>query len=139
MTHIICRLTAKNRDQLRNPTLGNRVWATFTFLSTVRCIKRCSDPSVRPSVCLSQLRSSKRCILTATVPVRAPIIFKNIRYVAQHQRQGQRKWTKRARHIVSPPYRRGDTVLLVLVTYTSCSKRRTTPTVCLRWTQSRYM
>jgi len=23
MTHIICRLTAKNRDQLRNPTLGN--------------------------------------------------------------------------------------------------------------------
>jgi len=26
---IICRLTAKNRDQLRNPTLGIRVWATF--------------------------------------------------------------------------------------------------------------
>ena len=25
-------LTAKNRDQLRNPTLGNRVWATFTSL-----------------------------------------------------------------------------------------------------------
>ena len=25
-------LTAKNRDQLRNPTLGNRVWATFPFL-----------------------------------------------------------------------------------------------------------
>ena len=31
MTHSTCRLTAKNRDQLRNPTLGNRVWATFTF------------------------------------------------------------------------------------------------------------
>ena len=31
MTHITCRLTAKNRDQLRNPTLGNRVWAMFTF------------------------------------------------------------------------------------------------------------
>jgi len=29
MTHATCRLTAKNRDQLRNPTLGNRVWATF--------------------------------------------------------------------------------------------------------------
>jgi len=29
MTHITCRLTAKNRDQLRNPTLGNWVWATF--------------------------------------------------------------------------------------------------------------
>ena len=31
MTHITGRLTAKNRDQLRNPTLGSRVWATFTF------------------------------------------------------------------------------------------------------------
>ena len=31
MTHITCRLTAKNRDQLWNPTLGNRAWATFTF------------------------------------------------------------------------------------------------------------
>jgi len=31
MTHVTCRLTAKNRDQLRNPTLGNRVLATFTF------------------------------------------------------------------------------------------------------------
>jgi len=27
MTHVTCRLTAKNRDQLRNPTLGSRVWA----------------------------------------------------------------------------------------------------------------
>ena len=31
VTHITCRLTAKNWDQLRNPTLGTRVWATFTF------------------------------------------------------------------------------------------------------------
>jgi len=28
MCHITRRLTAKNRDQLGNPTLGNRVWAT---------------------------------------------------------------------------------------------------------------
>ena len=35
MTHVTCRLTAKNRDQLRNPTLGNRVWATFIFLVLV--------------------------------------------------------------------------------------------------------
>jgi len=33
MTHVTCRLTAKNWDQLRNPTLDNRVWATFTFLN----------------------------------------------------------------------------------------------------------
>ena len=30
-------LTAKNRDQLRNLTLGNRVWANFTFYSA-HCI-----------------------------------------------------------------------------------------------------
>ena len=32
MIHVTCRLTAKCRNQLRNRTLGNRVWATF-FLS----------------------------------------------------------------------------------------------------------
>jgi len=32
MNHVTCRLTAKNRDQLRNPMLGNRVWSTFTFM-----------------------------------------------------------------------------------------------------------
>ena len=32
MTHATFWLTANNRDQLRHPTLGNRVWATFTFL-----------------------------------------------------------------------------------------------------------
>ena len=29
MTHVTCTLTAKYRDQLRNPTFGNRVRATF--------------------------------------------------------------------------------------------------------------
>ena len=33
MTHVTCRLTAKNRDQLRNPTLGNRVWTTFALFT----------------------------------------------------------------------------------------------------------
>ena len=36
MTHVTCRLTAKNRDQLRKPTLCNRVWATF-----LPCIYSC--------------------------------------------------------------------------------------------------
>ena len=35
MTHVTCRLTAKNRDRLRNPTLGSRVLATFTFLASL--------------------------------------------------------------------------------------------------------
>jgi len=38
--HVTCRLTAKNRDQLRNPTLGNRVWATFTFFILVTVFAR---------------------------------------------------------------------------------------------------
>ena len=33
MTRVTCRLTAKNRDQLRNATLGNRVWAAYIFLT----------------------------------------------------------------------------------------------------------
>jgi len=37
VTHATCRLTAKNRDQLRNPTLGNRVWATFLPTALYRC------------------------------------------------------------------------------------------------------
>jgi len=38
MTHVTCRLTAKNRDQLRNPTLGNRVWAAFTLFYRMRTV-----------------------------------------------------------------------------------------------------
>jgi len=30
---VTCRLTAKNRDQLRSHTVSNRVWATFTFFT----------------------------------------------------------------------------------------------------------
>jgi len=43
MTHITCRLTAKNRDQLRNPTLDNRVYGLplpFTCICRQRCILR---------------------------------------------------------------------------------------------------
>ena len=39
MTPVTCRLTANNRDQLQNPTLINRVWATFTFQCGV-CVCR---------------------------------------------------------------------------------------------------
>ena len=54
------RLTAKNRDQLRNPTLGNRLWATSTLFTegwalnvTTATLDRCSHgetlPVPRPS------------------------------------------------------------------------------------------
>ena len=45
MTHVTCRLTAKNRDQLRNPTLGNRVWVTFR---ADRRAKRSFNASTHP-------------------------------------------------------------------------------------------
>jgi len=37
MTHVSCRLTARNWDQLWDPMLGSRVWATFTFLPLDWC------------------------------------------------------------------------------------------------------
>ena len=56
MTHVTCRLTAKNRDQLRNPTLGNnRVCATFTLFNTsVRFTDRCKLAADSP--CADQRR-----------------------------------------------------------------------------------
>ena len=52
MIHVTCRLTAKNRDQLRNPTLGSRVWATFTFLSvSVYARISITDFEYRDNVC----------------------------------------------------------------------------------------
>ena len=59
MTHVTCRLTAKNRDQLWNPTLGNRVWATFTFFYIVIVL-------AVPSLCYSV--SCPLSIFWATAP-----------------------------------------------------------------------
>jgi len=39
LTHLTCRLTAKDRDQLRNPMLGNRVGYLYFFLP---------NPSAKP-------------------------------------------------------------------------------------------
>jgi len=40
MTYVICRLTAKNLDELRNPTFGSRVWAASRQpLSNVDCLE----------------------------------------------------------------------------------------------------
>jgi len=54
MTHVTCRLTAKNRDQLWNPALGNRVWATFTFFYFFPNQKCVAKPSVNPSDLVAQ-------------------------------------------------------------------------------------
>jgi len=66
MTHVTCRLTAKNgeprkrHDQLWNPTLGNRVWATFLYIG---CIAKWpisvmySNVSIHSGFCELEFRS----------------------------------------------------------------------------------
>ena len=59
MTHVTCRLTAKNLDQLRNPTLANRLWATFyaglpsnrTEIYAARMLRGSSSDRWIPAAC----------------------------------------------------------------------------------------
>jgi len=68
MTHVTCRLTAKNRDQLRNATLGTRVWA-IPFTHAYCTIERCSSvdtrtfPGVFVVVCYLLTHSACACDL----------------------------------------------------------------------------
>ena len=69
MTHVTCRLTAKNRDQLRNPTLGSRVWATFPFFIFIRHFTRVFTGWVMK--CWCGCLSAARCRLFAYGPADA--------------------------------------------------------------------
>jgi len=62
MTDVTCRLTAKNWDQLRNPTLGNQVWATFTFVTEgiLACHRRVGMIGVQVLYKLAYTSSCKR-------------------------------------------------------------------------------
>ena len=60
MTYFTCRLTAKNRDQLRNPTLGSRVWATFTFLQPAIVVSEAYERLAKLSVFLDAARRDER-------------------------------------------------------------------------------
>jgi len=77
MTHVTCRLTAKNRDQLRNPTLGNRIWATFTFL-VINCFGRlfCAPRLLRPG---------------APAPSCSPVSHATDDYNRQHNNKGRHR------------------------------------------------
>jgi len=72
--HLLPR-TAKNRDQLRNPTLGNRVWATFTFLVSFYTLHGQADFStdlraVTDTIALTTFRS---CLLVSILSYGAPV------------------------------------------------------------------
>ena len=82
MTHVTCRLTAKTRDQLRNPTLGNRVWAT-PFLATNSLLVTCPLQCYLP-VC--HYHHSFRLFLTVHIlplihtHTRRPLLHKNLTF-----------------------------------------------------------
>ena len=63
MTYVTCRLTAKNHDQLGNPTLGNRVWATFLL---VNCEFHTKWTHVQLCLLLLLLMLLLRAIMTMT-------------------------------------------------------------------------
>ena len=49
----------KNRDQLRNPTLGNRVWATFLYLMLSGVDRRVDiNPSCETVIGFKKLRKA---------------------------------------------------------------------------------
>ena len=64
MTHITCGLTAKNLYQLRNPTLGSRVWASFTY--TCDIYRRVVSGRAWSSVCVCCVQVSVQ--LTTSAP-----------------------------------------------------------------------
>jgi len=73
MTHVTCRLTAKNRDQLRNPTLGNRVWATFLPRSRIVIVKS----ALRPRRTVQYSTSSRRAGRDKIAATRVHVVDEN--------------------------------------------------------------
>ena len=72
MTHVTCRLTAKNRDQLRNATLGNRVWATFTLFIEfkVRVRVRCGGHVCNGDFCGADVQGANVRLRSAIILLR---------------------------------------------------------------------
>jgi len=63
---VTCRLTTKNRDQLRNHTFGNRVLATFTFLLLIIYVRALSQ---KKTICNPLAHPTWKCTtLTCEMP-----------------------------------------------------------------------
>jgi len=90
MTHITCRLTAENRDQLRNPRLSNRVWATFTFyLNRVQCTTQKSSNAIPlPVIPLVQNRDHQHNLISVHESDEAELL--------------QRLWSGSQQHMIIP-------------------------------------
>jgi len=79
MTHVTCRLTAKNRDQLRNPTLGNRVWASFTH--TTPTVRRVGVKTYFVLIGYTHYSKLGRSVLNACMPMQFARCCRLVRFV----------------------------------------------------------
>ena len=61
MIHVTCRLTAKNRDQLRDPTLGNRLCMGYLNLSTHQTHNSCEYSIYRQYCVRARVLSRLQC------------------------------------------------------------------------------
>jgi len=79
MTHATCRLTAKNRDQLRNPTLGNRVWVTF--------LPHLPTAPHRSGICLRSNNPRKHVLTLQWIHEHATVARNQVKQVCVQPRQ----------------------------------------------------
>jgi len=80
MTHVTCRLTVKNWDQLRNPTLSNRVWATF-FTRLCHKHRKWNISNNRPHLCTVSMQcglvtiNRQKCMQRLNTIVKSIIVY----------------------------------------------------------------
>ena len=85
MTHVTCRLTAKNRDHPRNSTLGNRVWATFTLFTPYVCRRVCG----RAAVAEGGRRGQAHGVSVRRQPDQGRVVHGGHQHDPQHGRRAQ--------------------------------------------------
>ena len=87
MIHVTCRLTAKNRDQLRDPTLGNRLCMGYLNLSTHQTHNSC-EYSIYPQYCV-RVASAVSVVWAGrggSVPRSAPVLLPRLAVRARRRR-----------------------------------------------------
>ena len=67
MTHVTCRLTAKNRDQLRNPTLGSKYTNLYKYSYLLTYSLTPPQQWGRTSLVVSVVAENHRCASVRTV------------------------------------------------------------------------
>jgi len=84
--YVTCRLAAKNRDQLWNLTLGNRVWATFTFFLFDQRVINFVYPCTTHSTVVGVIHRRDRRRVLLTTPTRE-LPWRAVRSLEQSSRK----------------------------------------------------